>query len=74
MQTEKVYFELLKTGVPEEARSVLQNSLKTELVVTYNFREWRYFFSLRCAKESNPQIRQVAIPLYLLFQKNFLPF
>lgn len=72
-QTEKVYFELIKTGAPEEARSVLPNSLKTELIVTYNFREWRHFFSLRCAKESHPQIRQVSIPLLLLFQKTFSP-
>lgn len=44
LQAETVYLELLKTGKPEEARSVLPNSLKTELVTTYNFREWRHFF------------------------------
>ena len=73
LQAETVYLELLKTGKPEEARSVLPNSLKTELVTTYNFREWRHFFSLRCAKEAHPQLRQVTIPLFLTFQEKFAP-
>ena len=70
---ESAYLELLKTSTPEEARSILPNSLKTELVTTYNFREWRHFFSLRCAKEAHPQLRQVTIPLLLLFRKIFSP-
>ena len=72
-QAENAYLELLKLGSPEEARSVLPNSLKTELVTTYNFREWRHFFSLRCAKDAHPQIRQVAIPLLILFKETFAP-
>ena len=69
---ESTYFSLLDAGAtPQEARSVLPNSLKTEIVVTYNLREWRHFFSLRAAKPAHPQMQQIAIPL-LLFMKNQL--
>lgn len=66
---EKSYMELLKTSTPQEARSVLPNSLKTEIAVTYNLREWRHFFSLRCAKQAHPQMQQIAIPLLLKFKE-----
>lgn len=60
-KAEDEYFDLLKAGsTPQEARSVLPNSLKTTLVVTYNIREWRHFLRLRCDKASHPQMRQVA--------------
>lgn len=72
-QAEVAYLELLKTGTPEEARAVLPNSLKTELVTTYNLREWRHFFSLRCSEEAHPQLRQVTIPLLMLFRDIFTP-
>ncbi len=68
---EKSYMALLKAGrSAQEARSVLPNSLKTEIVVTYNMREWRHFFRLRCDAAAHPQMRQVAIPLLLYFQKH----
>ena len=55
------YFALIKLGAkPEEARGVLPNSLKTELVMTANLREWRHFFRLRTAAASHPQMRQLA--------------
>lgn len=58
------YFRLLSNGAtPQEARSVLPNSLKTEITVTANYREWRNFFKLRTAKAAHPQMREVAIPL-----------
>jgi thymidylate synthase (FAD) len=61
---EAAYKDLRGLGAtPEEARSVLPNSLKTEMVVTYNLREWRHFFYLRGSKGSHPQIRQIAIML-----------
>jgi len=61
---EEAYFFLLKEGsLPQEARSVLPNSLKTEIVVTMNLREWRHFFKLRTASAAHPQMREVAIPL-----------
>lgn len=72
-QAEIAYLELLKTGTPEEARAVLPNSLKTELVTTCNMREWRHFFSLRCSGEAHPQLRQVSIPLLMVFKKTFAP-
>ena len=63
-QIEKTYFVMLEAGhTPQEARSVLPNSLKTELVMTANLREWRSFFKLRTSKAAHPQIREVAIPL-----------
>ncbi|HBT48196.1 MAG TPA: FAD-dependent thymidylate synthase [Peptococcaceae bacterium] len=65
---EKSYMALLKTYSPQEARSVLPTSLKTEVVVTYNLREWRHFFRLRCSPAAHPQMRQVAVPLLLLFR------
>ena len=67
---EDAYFELLRSGAsPQEARSVLPNSLKTEIVVTYNIREWRHFFKLRCSKAAHPQMREVAIMALKEFYK-----
>ncbi|MCF7853443.1 MAG: FAD-dependent thymidylate synthase [Candidatus Pacebacteria bacterium] len=67
---EKAYFELLTLGAsPQEARSVLPNSLKTEIVVTMNLREWRNFFQLRAASDAHPQMQEIAIPLLAEFQQ-----
>lgn len=61
---EEYYFKLLEKGAtPQEARSVLPNSLKTEIVVTMNLRELRHFFRLRTAKTAHPQMREITIPL-----------
>ena len=61
---ERLYFELIKQGAtPQEARSVLPNSLKTEVVMTADIREWKHFFKLRTSKAAHPQIREVVIPL-----------
>jgi len=69
-KAERNYTFLRQLGAsPQEARSVLPNSLKTEIVVTYNLREWRHFFRLRCGKASHPQMRQITIPLLKEFQK-----
>lgn len=58
---ENAYNELIAMGAkPEEARAVLPNSLKTEIVMTMNLREWRHFFKLRTAKGSHPQMREIA--------------
>lgn len=58
---ENLYDLLIAKGAtPEQARSVLPNSLKTELVMTANIREWRHFFKLRCSAAAHPQMRQVA--------------
>lgn len=63
-EAEKSYFELLAMGAtPQEARSVLPNSLKTEVVMTANIREWRHFFKLRCSKAAHPQMREISLML-----------
>ena len=61
---EERYFNLLKMGAtPQQARTVLPNSLKTEITITANYREWRNFFKLRTAEASHPQMREITIPL-----------
>lgn len=68
--SEKGYFAMLEKGCsPQEARAVLPTCLKTEIAVTYNLREWRHFFELRCAAAAHPQMREVTIPLLLLFKE-----
>ena len=63
-EIERNYFRLLDLGaVPQEARSILPNSLKTELAVTMNLREWRHFFRLRTDAASHPQMRETACAL-----------
>ena len=58
---ESSYFDLLEFDcTPQEARAVLPNSLKTEVVMTANLREWRHFFKLRTAPAAHPQMREVA--------------
>ncbi len=55
------YCDLLaKKWTPQQARSVLPNALKTEIVITGNLREWRHFFKLRCAKTAHPQMQEIA--------------
>ena len=64
IQAEDNYLELIRLGAkPQEARSVLPNSIKTEIVMTMNVREWRHFFSLRCDAPAHPQMRELTIPL-----------
>ena len=61
---EKNYLALIMQGSkPEEARSILPNSIKTEIIVTMNLREWRHFFKLRTSNVAHPQMRQITIPL-----------
>lgn len=73
-QVEEAYFNLLDLGAtPQEARSILPNSLKTEIAVTMNFRSLRNFLSLRCSPAAHPQIREVAIPLLLYLKKKLEP-
>ncbi len=60
---EAAYFELLDWGCsPQKARAVLPNSLKTEVVMTANLREWQHFFRLRCSSAAHPQMREIATP------------
>ena len=62
---ETTYNELIRTGghSPQQARSILPNSLKTEIVVTANLREWRTIFKQRTTAAAHPQMREIMIPL-----------
>jgi thymidylate synthase (FAD) len=63
-ECERVYLEMIKIGVkPQEARSILPNSLKTEIIVTANLREWRHILRLRTSTKAHPQIREIMKPL-----------
>ena len=69
---EDIYFELIDWGVPpEQARTVLPNSIKTEIVMTANLREWRHFFKLRAigtTGKPHPQMLEVTVPLLAEFK------
>jgi len=58
---ECAYLYLLRTGAsPQLARSVLPTCVKTELVMTCNFREWRHFLKLRTSPKAHPQMQVIA--------------
>ena len=69
---EKAYFAMLDNdATPQEARSVLPNSLKTEICMTANLREWRHFFKLRAigtTGKPHPQMLEVTVPLLAEFK------
>ena len=75
-QAEDAYFKMLDFGLsPQQARAVLPNSLKTEVVMTANLREWRHFFKLRAlgtTGKPHPQMLEVAVP-FLEDMKNLIP-
>lgn len=75
-QAENFYLLLIAKGAsPQEARSVLPNSLKTEIVMTMNLREWRHFFKLRAAGTAgkpHPQMLEISVPMLSVF-KNLIP-
>lgn len=75
-QAEDAYFKMLDFGLsPQQARAVLPNSLKTEVVMTANLREWRHFFKLRAlgtTGKPHPQMLEVAVSL-LEDMKNLIP-
>jgi thymidylate synthase (FAD) len=60
------YLEMVQDDMePQQARSVLPNSLKTEIVVKTNFREWRHIFKLRAiSRAAHPDMRALMTPLY----------
>ena len=67
MGAEKAYLLMIDYGVPPEmARTVLPNSLKTEVIMTANCAEWKHFFNLRALNKTgkaHPQMMEVALPL-----------
>lgn len=81
--SEKSYFEMLDLGcTAQEARAVLPNSLKTEVIMTARNYEWGHFFELRCDKAAHPQMRELSLPLFdyfntsnpLLFNRDNIKF
>lgn len=73
LYAENAYFNLLDDGCsPQEARNILPTSLKTEIVVTMNLREWRHFLKLRTEKAAHPQMRELTVPLLAEF-KTLIP-
>lgn len=61
---EDTYLALIRKGAtPQEARTVLNNSTKTEIVISTNVREWRHVFRLRTPGTAHPQMRELTIPL-----------
>lgn len=69
LSAERSYNYLIKNNwTPQQARSVLPNSLKTEINITANIREWRHIFKLRTANTAHPQMRELMRPLLDEFQ------
>ena len=67
---ERTYLLMIDSGVkPEKARDVLPLCLKTELMMTANFREWRHFLKLRGSRMAHPEIRKIAKQIYEVFQR-----
>ena len=66
-EAEKTYLAMIEDGAtPEQARDVLPMSIKTEIVMTANLREWRHFFKLRAegvTGKPHPQMLEITIPL-----------
>ncbi len=63
-EAEKHYLKMIELGAtPQIARSVLPNSVKTNITMTGNYREWRHFFKLRTAKGAHPQMREIMVKL-----------
>lgn len=70
MDSEVVYIKLIKKGwKPQEARTILPNSLKTELIMTGFDSDWQNFFKLRCATNAHPQAKELADMLKNKFNK-----
>lgn len=71
---EKLYLTMIECGFsPQEARCILPNCLKTEVVMTANYREWRHFFKLRTAEAVHPQMRELTLPLLRELWEKHLP-
>ena len=68
---EKNYLAMIKNGAqPQQARSILPNSLMTEIFMTANLREFRHFLKLRTSKRAHPQMREVALKIYKILNDN----
>ena len=74
-KAEEAYFNMLNWGcTPQEARDVLPTSLKTEIAMTYNLREWRHFIRLRSGFAAHPHIREVTKMILKAFAQRYPVF
>lgn len=77
---DKIPDKRYKTGfrnnpwTPQQARAVLPNALKTEIVVTANLREWRTILKQRTSNKAHPQMRDLMLPLLDYLKKVLPPF
>jgi len=73
-ECEDGYKEMLTFGSkPQQARAVLPNALKTEIIVTADLKEWQHIFKLRCAPSAHPDFVQLAVDLRRQFEEAGLP-
>lgn len=69
IDAERHYIRMIELGAtPQIARSVLNNSTKTEICITMNLAEWRHFFKLRCDSAAHPAMREISIMLLKAFR------
>ena len=69
---ESTYQSMLQNGLkPQQARAVLPNSTKTELIVYASLPEWQHIFKLRCSPAADPEMRRVMIPLREEFKSEY---
>ena len=74
-QSEIQYSRLIDSGwSPQQARTVLNNSLKTQIEMTCNLREWRHILRLRCSKAAHPQMRELMRQTLSIFVNTYTPF
>lgn len=72
LDSEAVYSDLIDKGwKPQQARAVLPNSLKTELIMTWFESDWEHFFMLRDAAGAHPQAVELAKPLHEEFNRKY---
>lgn len=71
-RSENAYRNLLKNGLkPQQARAVLPNSTKTELIAYASLPQWKHMFKLRCSPAADPEMRRVMIPLEQEFKEKY---
>jgi thymidylate synthase (FAD) len=69
VDAEQYYMNMLRMGAtPQEARAVLPNSLKTELVMSANLREWKLILKQRCSPQAHPQMRALMLDALVMFR------
>lgn len=68
---EEAYFNLIDSKLkPQDAREVLPNSTKTELIMTGFVDDWKQFFKLRTSEAAHPEMRRLIVPLEKEFKEN----